>query len=333
MKKRIIFIGRQPSYAVSIERVFTQVAKHLPDELFEIEFQKAMPGVGLFGIIKNLLFFRKRPADIYHIMGDIHYISLRLPKNKTVLTIHDLIFLHTRSGIRRYFLKKLFLDFPVHAVNYITAISQATKDEISGFFPELQSKIRVIGNPLIDDFVVGTEKPFDAECPVILQIGTTENKNLPNLIEAVRGINCKLRIVGHLDANIIRGLDTSGIRYENVVAADDNQMVEEYCNADIVSFCSTYEGFGLPIIEAQAMRKPVVTSNLAPMNNVAGDGAVLIDPDVPSGIKDGLLKLINDAEYREKLIERGSENVKRFDSNQIARQYCDLYLQMLAQQT
>ena len=330
MKKRIIFIERQPSNAVSIERVFAQVAKHLPDKLFDIEFQKVLPGNGLSGIIKNLLFFRKRPADIYHVTGDVHYIALRLPKNKTVLTIHDLIFLHTRSGIRRYFLKKLFLDFPVYAVNNITAISQATKDEISGFFPELQSKIRVIGNPLIDDFVVGTEKPFDAQCPVILQIGTTENKNLPNLSEAIRGINCKLRIVGHLDANIIRALDANEIRYENVVAADNGQMVEEYNNADIVSFCSTYEGFGLPIIEAQAMRKPVITSNLPPMNDVAGDGAVLVDPNDPSSIKAALLKLMNDTEYRKKIIDRGTENVKRFDSKEIAKQYCDLYLQMLA---
>lgn len=330
MKKQIIFIERQPTEAVSIERVFAQIAKHLPDELFEIEFQNVLPGYGLFGIIKNLLFFRKRPADIYHITGDVHYIALRLPKNKTVLTIHDLIFLHTRSGIHRYFLKKLFLDFPVHAVNNITAISHATKDEISGFFPEVQSKIRVIGNPLIDDFVVGTEKPFDAQCPVILQIGTTENKNLPNLIEAIREFNCKLRIVGHLDANIIRALDANEIRYENVVAADNDQMVEEYSNADIVSFCSVYEGFGLPIIEAQAMRKPVITSNLPPMNDVAGDGAVLVDPNDPSSIKAALLKLMNDTEYRKKIIDRGTENVKRFNSNEIARQYCDLYLQILA---
>jgi len=330
MKKRIIFIERQPSIAVSIERVFAQVAKHLPDELFEIEFQKVLPGNGLFGIIKNLLFFRKRPGDIYHITGDIHYIALRLPKNKTVLTIHDLIFLHTRSGIRRYILKKLFLDFPVHAVNNITAISQATKDEVCSYFPERQSTIRVIGNPLIDDFVAGTLKPFDSQCPVILQIGTTENKNLPNLIEAIRGINCKLRIVGYLDANIIHALDANGIRYENVVAAENDQMVEEYRNADIVSFCSSYEGFGLPIIEAQAMQKPVITSNLPPMDDVAGDGAVLVDPNHPSIIKDGLLKLINDPEYRKRLIERGTENMKRFDSKAIATQYCDLYLQILA---
>ncbi len=330
MKKRIIFIERPPSNAVSIERVFAQVAKHLPVELFEIEFQKAMPGVGLFGIIKNLLFFRKRPADIYHITGDIHYISLRLPKNKTVLSIHDLIFLHTRSGIRRHFLKKLFLDLPIHAVDNITAVSQATKDEVCSYFPDRQSKIRVIGNPLIDDFVVGTEKPFDAQCPLILQIGTTKNKNLPNLIEAIRGINCKLRIIGYLDANIIRALSANGIRYENIVAADNDQMVEEYCNADIISFCSVYEGFGLPIIEAQAMRKSVITSNLPPMDDVAGGSAVLVNPCDSASIKAGLVKLINDAEYRTRLIERGTENVKRFDSKEIAKQYCDLYLQILA---
>ena len=78
------------------------------------------------------------------------------------------------------------------------------------------------------------------------------------------------------------------------------------------------------------MRKPVITSNLPPMNDVAGDGAVLVDPNDPSSIKAALLKLMNDTEYRKKIIDRGTENVKRFDSKEIVKQYCDLYLQMLA---
>ena len=113
MKKRIIFIERQAYGAVSIERVFAQVAMSLPEELFDVEFHKLSFGYGLFGILKGLIFFRKRPADIYHVTGEIHYISLRLPKKNTVLTIHDLGFIdgltfrgvagklcqiHTRAG-------------------------------------------------------------------------------------------------------------------------------------------------------------------------------------------------------------------------------------------
>lgn len=332
MKKRVIFIERQTSRAVSIEKVFAQIAKSLPADRFEFEFQKLPYGYGPISILKNLLFFRKRPADIYHITGDIHYIALRLPRTKTVLTIHDLVFLRTKDRLRRWFLKLLFLDIPVKKMDHITVVSQATRDETCSYFPSAKEKIQIIENPLIADFKPGVEKPFDTACPIILQIGTTENKNIPHLIEAVNEINCRLRIIGALDANIIRKLEANSIRFENVVAIDGAQMVEEYRNADIVTFCSTYEGFGLPIIEAQAMRKPVITSDLPPMNVVAGDGAKLVDPKDASSIKDALLKLINDPEYRNRLIELGTKNVERFDSKEIAKQYSDLYLHILGEQ-
>ena len=328
MKKRIIFILRQPYGAVSIERVFAQVARSLPQEQFEIEFEELSFGFGLFGIIKGLLFFRPRPADIYHITGDIHYIALRLPKDKTVLTIHDLGFLRSNTGIRKFVLKKLFLDLPVRATKYITAISTATCDEICSIMPDAAEKIRVIENPLIDSLDQRPGKPFNAACPVILQIGTTKNKNLSNLIKAVADLNCTLRIIGPLDTDIVGELDASGINYESIISVNNNQIVEEYRNADIVSFCSTFEGFGLPIIEAQAMRKAVVTSNLAPMRDVAGAGAALVDPFDPASIRRALEKL-NNAEYRNRLVDLGTENIKRFDPKKIADQYCELYLQIL----
>ncbi len=329
MKKRIIFVERQAHGAVSIERVFAQVARSLPTDLFDVEFHKLSYGHGLVGILKGLLFFRKRQADIYHITGDIHYIALRLPKKKTVLTIHDLGFLHTNSGVRRSILKKLFLDLPLRVSENVTAVSNTTRDEILSYFPGARDKIRVIENPLIADFTPGREKPFDAECPVILQMGATKNKNIVNLINAVSELKCKLRIVGPLDANIKGELEASGIHYENVDSIDRHQIVEEYRNADIVSFCSTYEGFGLPIIEAQAMRKPVITSALPPMSDIAGGAAVLVDPFDPASIKNAVVKLIDDAGYRKNRVDMGTENIKRFDPKTIADQYCELYLQIL----
>jgi len=149
------------------------------------------------------------------------------------------------------------------------------------------------------------------------------------LIRALRGIKCKLRIIGPLDAEIDRELEENGLQYEAVDSVDRSQIVDEYREADIVSFCSTYEGFGLPIIEAQAMRKPVVTSALSPMNDIAGEAAVLVDPFDPASIKSGICRLIEDTEFRNSVIDLGTENIKRFDPQKIADQYCKLYLKIL----
>lgn len=323
MKPKIVFIERKPTASVSIERVFRQIAKDLRNEYdYDIEFQQLPYGYGIGAIIKNLLFFRPRPADVYHITGDVHYIALRLPWRKTVLTIHDLVFLHRRAGFRRWFLRKLFLVFPTARVARITAISRATRDEIVAEMPVLKGMIRVIHDPLIDGFEAEPEKPFDAEKPVILQIGTSPNKNVETLVEALQGLSCHLRIIGVADSPRLVGRQ---IDYSAKSKLDEFEIVDEYRNADIVTFCSTYEGFGLPIIEAQAMRKPVVTSNIPPMSDIAGEGAVLVDPNDPQAIRAAIEKICADDAFRNAVIEKGIKNVKRFDSRVIALECAAIY--------
>lgn len=330
MKTRILYVERQPSLFVSIEKVFRQIASSLSGDRFDTKFQQVPYGNNLLGVLKNLLFFDPESTDIYHITGHVHYLALVLPPKRTALTIHDLRFLNDRTGIRRFVLKKLYFDWPLRRLRYVTAISEATRNEILKHAPHAAEKVRVIENPLGPQYIANDTKEFNADDPLILQIGTMENKNVPNLIRALEGIKCRLRIIGPLDDKISAELDRTKIAYETDEHVDDGGMLAAYREADIIAFCSTYEGFGLPIIEGQAMRKPVVTSSISPMLEVSGMVAELIDPYDFESIRAGINRIIADKEHRTWMIKLGVENAKRFDATAIAEKYGTLYDEMLA---
>ena len=186
----------------------------------------------------------------------------------------------------------------------------------------------MIENPLQEHFNATDKKIFDVREPLILQIGTTANKNLANLIKAVAGIKCRLNIIGELDGKIINLLKESRINYKNKTNLNDLEIRKEYEEADIITFCSTFEGFGLPIIEAQAMLTPVITSNLSPMKEVAGNGAAVVDPHDAEKIREGILRIIKDEGYRKKIIRQGIQNVKKYRPESIAIKYEALYGEM-----
>ncbi len=186
------------------------------------------------------------------------------------------------------------------------------------------TKIKVIYNCLSPLFQ-SSPKPFNKEKPLILHIGTKENKNLTNLIKAVNGLTIKINIVGELNTEQKLLLTENQVDFNNFQNVSDEQLFSLYRECDILSFISTYEGFGLPIIEAQSVGRPVITSNLSSMPEIAGEGALLVNPHSIESIHDGIKKVINDDIFREKLILKGHENIKRFDPENIAYQYLQLY--------
>ena len=102
-----------------------------------------------------------------------------------------------------------------------------------------------------------------------------------------------------------------------------------YRGADIISFPSTYEGFGMPILEGQAVGRPVLTSNLEPMRSVAGQsGALLVDPQSVDSIRNGFLRLTGDEFLRARLIAAGQDNVSCYTLEAVAASYLALYREL-----
>jgi glycosyltransferase involved in cell wall biosynthesis len=221
-----------------------------------------------------------------------------------------------------------WFDWPMRCATVVTVISEETKRQLLRQVSAPECKIVVVPDavaPVYQPY----PKPFRTECPQILHVGTKPNKNLSRLIQAVRGLTCHVKIIGVLNDAQRRELESSGISYDAEGNLGGAAMYRAYCDADLVSFPSIYEGFGMPIIEAQWVERPVVTSNCSSMPEVAGGAACLVDPFDVGSIRAGIQRVIEDGPYRESLIELGRKNRERFSLAQVARQYAALYASVM----
>ena len=310
-----------------MHRVFSSIVQAIgPSHAISISAPdyRALP----WSILRNLwwAFKNRNRKGINHITGDLHYLALVLPAPNTVLTIHDLVTLRLGGNpIKKYLWRKLWFDWPLRRVGKITCISETTKSELLSAFPWLNpSKVFTVHNP-IDPLFTPVPKEFDKHCPTILHIGTGWNKNLERVILALKGISCKLQIVGALSDDAKQSLSENGISYENRVNISDEELLECYHQCDLVSFPSIFEGFGMPIIEAQATGCAVITSNINPMKEIAADGAYLVDPLSVDLLHKAFRKLIEDDTYREILVKKGFVNARRFSLDHIVSQYMQVY--------
>ncbi|HMN24927.1 MAG TPA: glycosyltransferase, partial [Ignavibacteriaceae bacterium] len=173
------------------------------------------------------------------------------------------------------------------------------------------------------------DKPFNKEKPVILFIGSAPNKNLKRLIQSLEGINCKLEIIGKVPDEEIDLLNDSKVDYNICTGLTEDEVIKKYEECDILSLVSTYEGFGMPIVEANIVGRPVITSNCYAMLEIAGDAALLVNPFNIEEIKNGILKIITDDNFRNILCEKGYKNSRRFIISNISDKYLNLYKKLL----
>jgi len=324
--KRLYFVNRRKGRGKSIEMIFDQLHFRIQQKLQYVEsLEVPATGVSFRSIWKNTRFVSKLKG-IVHVTGDIHYTCI-WPFGTKVLTVHDIGLVRQGGTFSRFFKKLLWLWIPSLTVKRITVVSEFTRQDLLLYIPWASSKVMVIPNPIGEAFRFHP-KDFEKECPVILHIGTNEHKNLLRTISSIVGIKCKLVVVGVLNPSQKDHLEISGIHYENRYDLTNDEIAALYREADIISFISLFEGFGMPIIEANKTGRVVITSKCGSIPEVAGNAAHYVDPLNLEEIREGFLRVIEDDVYRQELIDNGLINVKRFDAEQIVNQYIELYKQL-----
>lgn len=308
-----------------MRRVFEPVEQALKNECSVDSLYLPIATASPIDIIKNSLFvwkyLRVHKYDVIHITGHVNYLLYILHNYNTVITVHDLGFYTCFSSGLKKKLLYLFFVYPLRYARYVTYISDKSYEEANGLISIPKERQGVIYNSVDSSFIF-TPKKINREHPVILHIGTKVNKNLPRVIEAVSTIPCTLHIIGPVSQELQQKIYDYGIHAKIECDISDAEIIKAYTECDVICFPSLYEGFGMPIIEGQAIGRPVVTSDLLPMNRIAGRGAVLVNPESVSSIRNGIIAAL---ENSDNLVNEGRENVMRFSLNNIVEDYRCVY--------
>ena len=329
-KVRVAYFERKPDKEYgSIETVFRVVRSLLPGDISCELRTSRFRSEGLLKRVYNVFEAAARQDQVNHIGGDVHFLTLLMSRRRTILTIHDLVGLTRGTWGQRKLIEWLWYRLPIRKAAFVTAVSSATREQLVKLLGPSHVPIRVVPD-CISPVFVPMPQPFRNERPIVLAVGTAPNKNLVRLAEALRGIPCTLRIVGMIGPEQREALLKTGVDYENRHHLNEDEMLETYASSDLLAFPSMYEGFGMPILEAQTVERPVVTSRVTSMPEVAGDGACLVDPLDVWSIRAGVLRVIHDAPYREAILAAGRVNRERFTAARIAEAYAQVYREVSA---
>ncbi|MEZ8316943.1 glycosyltransferase family 4 protein [Vibrio splendidus] len=333
---KICFIFREKrNTPPSIENVFGLLAGKLNNRGEEVECFYLPNSNRFIQLVYLYVFLLRNRFDRYHITGDVHWLAIFLPSRRTVLTIHDFSALinikKEKKSLKGMIYYYFWFYFPILLSRNIHLISNYTLKQGLKFFPSLKEKSVVIYNSLdcslLDNYSY-CKKELESGFSVI-QVGTHRNKNLDLLIDAASEISdnfdIHLIIIGHLSPYYVNSLKDNNISYKNYTCISNEQLQSLYREANALFFASFYEGFGLPIIEAQSYGVPVITSNYGAMLEVSSGSTLLIDPNSKEDAKRAISSLIEDHELSKEMIYKGFDNIKRFDLDINVELFVKLY--------
>ena len=292
----------------------------------------------------------RQRLDVVHIP---HHEAPFFTPSKLVVTIHDCVHLlfpqedSSNFGNYRSYLRTKRV---VHAAQHVLAVSRSTKDDLINIFELPDSKISVVHNALDERFAFthtpGERKQvlerYQLKDPFILYSGKIRpHKNVHRLIEAFavlknelgdsdRYKNLKLIIIGdelskhqYLRLTVIRSGAQQDVRFFGFVPYPILRVF--YQSAELFAFPSLYEGFGLPPLEAMANRAPVLASNTSSLPEVLEDAAVLVNPENVFDIARGMKLILSDDAVRQRLIQKGLEQVAKFSWKLAAEKVLERY--------
>jgi len=283
-----------------------------------------------------------------------------LYNGKLLVTVHDLqpLLMREWTGKRFYPIKKmydLFYHWMYPAVfnraNWLIADSQATKDSITAIDPELAHKAIVIHPGISQDCFTEPDQAFFNSLKsnhalsdrYILYVGSTRpNKNIPRMLAAFARLLkgdpgfCDIQFVMVLTPDRFLTDVRAAIAHhklgKNVKILEPVTDIEKnalYRNASLLFFATKHEGFGFPVLEAQAQGCPVVAANHASLPEVSGGSALLSDPDNEADMAECLRRALQDENLRQTLVQAGAENVKRFFWTDTARKVMEIYYHLM----
>ena len=257
------------------------------------------------------------------------------PRAINVTTVHDFTYEYFKTGIRKYVHCKQKYR-ALRKAQYIICISENTKKDLIKFLPDIDiDKIRVVYNGVSDDYKITNESnidfiPFKKNNYILFVGARASYKNFKFVVESLKGTSYNLVISGgELNDNELSNLQINmPNRWYYTGRVSNYKLNQLYNGAYALLYPSSYEGFGIPVLEAQKAGCPVIAYNSSSIPEVIGDSRLLLN-ELTSVELQSKLSLLEDTDFRNSVIQKGLKNAQRFTWEKTYKETITIYEEAL----